>query len=264
MIEVSAPASTANLGPGFDVLGLALDLPLTVRVGGQGEPAIEEHPATVAFRRVGGVGPISVETEIPPARGLGFSGAARVAGAVAGCAQLGLDPAQSRDRGLSVAVELEGHGDNAGPSALGGLVIHGGDRSVSVPVALEASVVVWSPDHATSTDESRVPRPDAVYNLAGVALLVAAFATGDPSELRRATDDRLHQPIRLASLPDSAAAIARALDAGAWGAWLSGSGPSAAALVAPDRVGAVSSALTGAGTVRTLAIDHHGVRLRGY
>ncbi|MCP5026466.1 MAG: homoserine kinase [Actinomycetia bacterium] len=267
MIEVRAPASTANLGPGFDVLGLALDLPLIVRAGGVGQPASGDHPATVAFRRAGGVGPVTVETEIPPARGLGFSGAARVAGAVAGHVQSGLGAAESGDRALALAVELEGHGDNAGPSALGGLVIHVDDRSVSVPVALEASVVVWSPDHATSTDESRgtlpaqVSHTDAVHNLAGVALLVAAFTTGDPTELRRATVDRLHQPTRLGSLPASARAIDTAVGAGAWGAWLSGSGPSVAALVATDEADSVATALAGEGTVRTLAIDHRGVRV---
>ena len=265
MIEVSAPASTANLGPGFDVLGLALGLPLVVGVGAAGEPVDQGHPAAVAFRRAGGVGPITVRTDIPSARGLGFSGAARVAGAAAGLAQQGIGDEEGRERALALAIELEGHGDNAGPSARGGLTISTDGRATPVPIALDGRVVVWSPDHATSTDESRgalapsVSRADAIHNLAGVALLIAAFVTGDPTELGRATSDRLHQPTRLVALPDSALAIDQAMGAGAWGAWLSGSGPSVAALVAPDRAADVGLALAGAGTVRTLDIDHHGV-----
>ncbi|MCP3853493.1 MAG: homoserine kinase [Actinomycetia bacterium] len=270
MIEVSAPASTANLGPGFDVLGLALDLPLVVRVGPHGDPVDDAHPAAVAFARAGGSGPVVVETDIPPARGLGFSGAARVAGSVAGLVQAGRSPDTARDDGLALAVELEGHGDNAGPSALGGLVVHADERSIPLPVALDAAVVVWSPDTGTSTDESRATLPaglshdDAVYNLAGVALLVAALTIGDPTELRRATSDRLHQPTRLARLPDSAEAIDAALAGGAWGAWLSGSGPSVAGLVDPGLAPTVAAALAGGGTVRTLAIDHRGVTVRRY
>ena len=118
-IAVRVPASSANLGPGFDVLGMALDLPADV---GTGEPPVgaratdEHHPATIAFRALGGAGALWVRTSIPMSRGLGYSGAVRVGGAaVAAIQQGGGRDATEVVRGadvLEVAARLEGHGDN--------------------------------------------------------------------------------------------------------------------------------------------------------
>jgi homoserine kinase len=254
------PATSANLGPGFDALGLAVDLHL--ELSDEGEPATETHPAVVAFRSAGGEGPLSVRGPVPPGRGLGFSGAARVGGLLAADVQAGR--ATDRHALLAAAARLEGHADNVAPSLLGGVVATASGRAVRVPVAVELRVVVWIPDHETSTDKSRVglpdpvPRADAVHNLGHTALLVAALAAGDLDALRHAVDDRLHQDWRLAQLPDSAAALRCARERGARGAWLSGSGPSVAAFALPSEADELCACLPPTGRTLILALDQHG------
>lgn len=267
--SVRVPATSANLGAGFDVLGMALTLHAEV---GPGEPpagaiaADDHHPATVAFRRLDGHGPLWVRSPIPMGRGLGFSGTVRAAGAAAAVVQAtGALDDDSRAEVLRVAAGLEGHADNVAPSIYGGIVVCDGDAVHPIPLALDPGIVVWIPDGATtSTDASRatlpalVDRADAVFNLGRVASFVVACATGDRAALRRATEDRLHQPIRLSAQPRSAAALEAALGAGAWAAWLSGSGPTVAVMCEPDRVDAVAAALPDDGHTKSLRIDHHG------
>jgi homoserine kinase len=242
------------MGPAFDALGMALTLFLEVSTSGEGIPADEHHPAVVAFRSAGGEGPLFVRSEIPPERGLGFSGAARVAGLLAAGAE---EP-------LAKAAALEGHADNAAASLLGGVVAVSGGTAVRVPLGLDPAVVVWVPEARASTQASREMLPesvslrDAVFNIGRTALLVAALSTGDVGALREATKDRMHQDQRLGALPQSKRAIAAALDAGAWCAWLSGSGPSVAALVSPDDSAGVAAAVPGSGTSHVLSIDHKG------
>jgi len=272
-VRVRVPASTANLGPGFDVLGMALDLCLDVGVGVDGPvaPADEGHPAVVAFRRLGGEGPLWCRSPIPMGRGLGFSGAARVAGLLAATAvRSGVDDGRSFDRHdvddevLALATELEGHADNVAASLHGGVVAVAAGRCVSVPLALDPAVVMWVPSARTSTDESRgrladtVSLADAVFNIGRTALLVAAFARGDVESLRVATEDRLHQDVRFRAAPDSRRALDAALDAGAWCGWLSGSGPSIAALAARSDAEKVAAALPAEGQVKVLAIHEAG------
>lgn len=266
------PASSANLGAGFDVLGMALALHAEVGLGdppANARPAGRTHPAAIAFARLGGEGPLWVRTSIPMGRGLGFSGSVRVGGAVAAAVQRGgrhaLDDPSVRADVLSVAGELEGHLDNVAPSLEGGVVVAAGSRVQSVPLAFDPAVVVWVSDVATtSTDASRstlpesVPMTDVVFNLGRVALFVAACAVGDHSVLRAATEDRLHQPVRLAGVPDSAAALDAALDAGAWAAWLSGSGPTVAAMCDPAHAHELAAALPATGHAKVLRIDHEG------
>ncbi len=275
-IAVRVPASSANLGPGFDVLGMALDLPADV---GTGDPppgaraADEHHPATIAFRALGGTGALWVRTSIPMSRGLGYSGAVRVGGAAVAAIQrvVGRDMAEAV-RGLDildVAARLEGHGDNALASQWGGVTLYDPERPVALRLAFdpEPVVVVWSPlDVTASTNRSRaalpaaVDRADATFNVARVAMLVAAFERGDVELLRFAMDDRLHQRVRLAHLPGSAEALEVGVDAGAWAGWLSGSGPTVAFLCAPADASRVATALPTGGQVRTMAIDRIGVR----
>ncbi len=260
---IRVPASSANLGPGFDALGVALTTYLEVSVG-EGDAASETHPAVRAFRQAGGTGPISVTAGFPGGRGLGYSGAARVAGLIAAHVQQGRGAFESRDRVLAQATEMEGHADNAAASLLGGVVASAGGHATRVPLALEPAVVVWIPDQEAATKESRrrlaaaVPFEDAAFNIGRTALLVAALAAGDSAALRAATEDRLHQGARLARLPDSRAALRAALDAGAWCAWLSGSGPSVAALA--DRADAqkIAAALPSPGRAVVLGIDYEG------
>ncbi len=277
MTAVRVPASSANLGAGFDVLGMALSLYATVGYGDcppEATVADERHPATIAFRRAGGTGPIWVHSPIPMGRGLGFSGAVRVGGAAAAIVQRdGRLDHEDRREVLAIAADLERHLDNAAASVFGGVVVAvDPDRPVVMQVPLgftsdaEPVVVAWIPNAATtSTERSRstlpaeVSRTDAVFNLGSVAMFVAACAAGDVGALRRATEDRLHQSVRLARVPHTAAALDAALEAGAWAAWLSGSGPTMAALCAGDHADALAAALPPDGHTKILAIDRTGV-----
>ena len=273
MIRVSVPASTANIGAGFDTLGLALSMHLEAGLVQRDQPANAatcdtNHPAAVAFRKNGGSGDIWTHDRIPMGRGLGFSGAARVAGALLAIAQReGVVAANSLDARMSafrVASELEGHPDNAAASALGGLTVAAAGRAIRVPIAVYAEMVVWVPSNTTSTKESRtklssaVSLDDAVFNISRSSLLVAAMVTGDVGALYDATHDRLHQDVRLAVVPDTKRAMRMALDAGAWAAWLSGSGPTMACIVDPTRAAHVAASLPEGGTVHRLRIDESG------
>jgi homoserine kinase len=278
---VRVPASSANLGAGFDVLGMALDLYLDIGSGDvpdDARPLDAHHPAAKAFAEGSGLvePPVQlwVRSAIPMARGLGFSGAARVGGAALAAIGASSDPAGALDAArnsvLDVAAHLERHGDNAAASVFGGVVAWVDGRVIPVrvgPLLAAATVVVWIPDTTTSTERSRgalpdeVSRRDAVHNLGRVAQFVLAFEHDDPSLLAGAADDRLHQRARLAALPSAAAAIGAAVDAGAWCAWLSGSGPSVAFLADDRDVDAVTSSLPHAGHVKRLRIASQGVHV---
>jgi homoserine kinase len=277
---VRVPASSANLGAGFDVLGMALDLYLDIGFGDAPDgarPIDRHHPAAVAFaaQTTGDPsGPLWLRSSIPMARGLGFSGAARVGGAALGAVCRSDDPAAEllaeRSRVLATAARLERHGDNAAASVFGGVVAWVDGRVVSLrvgPRLAGASVLVWIPDLTTSTDSSRgalpevVTRRDAVHNLGRMAQFVAAIEQDDPSLLDGATDDRLHQPTRLGEVPGAAAALAAGGAAGAWCGWLSGSGPTVAFLVDTGVASAVVAALPDSGHVKHLHIAGHGVHL---
>jgi homoserine kinase len=262
-VRVRVPASSANLGSGFDALGMAVTLALRVTTAEPG--AAPDHPAVVAYAAAGGRGPLMVESEIPPGRGLGFSGAARVAGAVAAAVQQGASEPDARAAAFRLATRLEGHADNVAASLYGGVVVTAGGQVVPIAMAREPAVVVWVPDTRTSTKGARatlpddVPFEDATFNVGRVALLVAALVAGDVDSLRTATEDRLHQDRRLAAQPNSRAAITAALDAGAWCAWLSGSGPAVTALTDSNGAPRISDALPGSGDARILAVDHEGI-----
>ncbi len=243
-VAVRAPASSANLGAGFDVLAMALDMELWLGVGDapDGAQAVDAgHPSSKAFRAASrhvGLDPgtiseraLWVRSAIPMARGLGFSGAARVAGAALAVAvaatDRGIDPAtEVVERRMGIvehAALLEGHGDNAAASTFGGVVAWVGDRALALrvgPVLSASTLVVWIPSAATtSTDRSRsglnpeIRRQDAVHNLGRCAQFVLAVEHDDPSLLAGATDDRIHQERRLAMVPDAS----EALDAGVRG-----------------------------------------------
>ncbi len=269
---ISVPASSANMGPGFDTLGLALDLPFLCRLGPGKDRKVEaeSHPTVVAFRAFGGVGPLSVRTSIPSGRGLGFSGAARVAGLVAACVQQhgpGIDLPSHRARVFEYASEMEGHGDNVAASVYGGCLAAAGRRVVRVPMPLQPSIVVWIPPSQTSTATSRKTLPPVVslqgaaFNIAHTAILVAALASGEVGALREATQDRLHQDVRFELAPQCRVALHAMLDAGAWSAWLSGSGPTVAAMCSPQDADRIMAALPPGGRGQTLEIDLVGARL---
>ena len=258
---MTVPASTANLGPGFDCIGLALSLHHTLDVtersgsgveisltgeGSEALPGDETNPMFVAmstaFEETGyrpGFLKMESNNSIPLARGLGSSAAATVAGLAAAAALAGGEV----DRGqlLAQASAREGHADNVCASLFGGFCVtaHAAGTAdfvrLPAPLELEAAVVV--PDFELETIPSRaalpltVPFGDAVANQARVALLTAAVACGEVELLPRAMRDLLHQPYRLGLVPGMQAVCDAAMEAGALGAALSGSGPSLVALV---------------------------------
>jgi homoserine kinase len=222
----------------------------------------------VAFRRHGGEGNLWVKSPIPVGRGMGFSGAVRVGGLVAAHAQRhGDDPdrlAGAMPELLALATELEGHADNVAASLYGGVVATAGGHAVRLPMSFDPAMVMWVPTFTTSTDESRgrlpaqVPLADVVFNIGRTALLVAALAAGDVGVLREATRDRLHQDLRLAAAEPSRQALEAGLAAGAWAAWLSGSGPTVAVMCAVDEAEEIAAALPTDGHTKLLRIDHAG------
>jgi homoserine kinase len=272
------PATSANMGPGFDSLGVALTLWAEIGlIDASGEiphgahSADDNHLATVAFRRLGGEGMLWVRSPIPMGRGLGYSAAVRLGGLLLACAQRGLGPddtiAQFGLEAVHHASALEGHADNAAPALLGGVVATTGERSVRVPLGFDPAIVVWVPSFSTRTDQSRaklgdsIPLADAVFNIGRTAVLVAALAAGDVDALRDTVDDRIHQPLRFAAVPESHAAYEAALAAGAWCAWLSGSGPAVAAMCSIDAAPTIAAALPADGHAKVLRIDHGGATL---
>lgn len=274
-VSVSAPGSSANLGAGFDVLGLAVARRAEVGVGDvpdRAQVAPETHPAAVAHRAAGGDGAVWVRSDLPMGRGLGYSGAVRVAGAMLALVQhLGPEAATDaahRAQVLGIVSDLEGHPDNAAASVHGGLVIATPDRVTEAPISDGLRLLVWVPSAITSTDQSRtrldpmVTRLDAVFNIGAVATFVIACGTGEIDGLRSGCRDRLHQDTRLAISPGSAGVIAALTEAGA-AAWLSGSGPTVAAFVTADRVDAVIGALDPSvlegGRLDEVAVDRRGV-----
>ena len=267
---IRVPASSANLGPGFDALGMALSLHLEVGFWheGAGHPiAVEGHPTVHAFRLAGGTGPLWVRSPIPMGRGLGFSGAARIGGLVAAHVQRcgpHFDRPDIMAGILAMATQLEGHADNVAASLHGGVVATTAGRAVRIPLAVEPAVVMWVPSFTTSTDQSRtvlgqtVPFADAVFNVGRTALLVAALVTGDIDALRTATEDRLHQNARFARSVPSHEAMTAALRAGAWCGWLSGSGPAVAVLCDPADAERIAASYPEGASVKVLAVDQPG------
>jgi homoserine kinase len=201
-------------------------------------------------------------------RGLGFSGAARVAGVVAAHAQKnGLSNEallNARKDLLHASTQLEGHPDNVAASLVGGVTASASGEVVRLPLALDPIILAWVPETQTSTEKSRtaiaatLPLSDAVLNIGHTALLMGALASGDIAVLRVATQDRIHQDIRLANAPGSKAALDAALSTDAWCAWLSGSGPTVAVMCARSDAKQIASQLPKNGDVLELSIDQLG------
>ncbi len=264
-VTVFSPATTANMGPGFDCIGMAFEMwnELTVERGdfhvtieGEGEGAAELPEDSrnlvvtgveAAFRAVEKELPplrYTCKNEVPHGRGLGSSSAAIAAGLIAGSALA--DAKLSIEQIVSLAADLEGHPDNVAPAIYGGCTIgvHDGGQWIinSVPVPDDLSAVVFIPDLLTNTHESRarlperIPRSDAVYNIGRAALLVSAMHNSRFDLLKQATQDRLHQPLRGQAFPALNRLIEAALSGGAHGAFLSGAGPTVMALTTGKEV----------------------------
>ncbi len=265
--RVTAPGSSANLGPGFDVLGLAVKRYVWASDDGPGRPCGTDHIARIAYEAAGGTGPIWFDFELEPSRGLGFSAAARAAGAFLAYLQQGHGHDQAQHLAYQVVADIEGHGDNAAPSVFGGTYLIAGEVYHRIGAPFPGNLLFWVPELETLTDDSRsclpttVPRADAVYNLGRVALLIAAIYEQRLDLLHEATQDRLHQPQRLAACGPVDKAYRTAVEAGAAAVWLSGSGPTLAIVAADHAVEPISSVLSDTGKVLALDIDQQGARL---
>jgi homoserine kinase len=276
---VRVPASSANLGPGFDVLAAALALHLELEVVETGsfeivtELALPRdrsnlivqafellHPADdFAFR---------IASKIPLAGGLGSSAAAIVAGLLAADHLFELDADV-----LSLAIGLEGHPDNVAAALQGGLVICHGSRvhRFEPPLGLEAVLVV--PFEGVRTSQARaviperVPIADAVYNVAHAATLVRGLSAPDWELIAAGLGDRLHQPYRSHLYPRSAALLGRAGTLGALGATISGAGPTVLVWSHYEQTGAVVAALAREtrewATVMRAPFESQGADVRG-
>jgi homoserine kinase len=245
-LTIRTPATSANLGSGFDSLGLALDLWSTVTVetvSSLRQPSqtarLVQQGIDEAYADAGTPPPLALEWDgaIPLARGLGASAALRAAGLLAGNALL--DGLHSMDTLLEKGTKLEGHPDNMAPALFGGLqVIVRGDAGLihlDAPLPPELKVVVFVPDFEMPTQESRrrlprqFSREDTVFNVGRVALLVAAMGRGRFDVLDEATQDRIHQPVRAEIFKGLTPIMTAAKEAGAAAAYLSGGGSTVAA-----------------------------------
>ncbi|NWG07172.1 MAG: homoserine kinase [Chloroflexi bacterium] len=278
---VNVPATSANLGPGFDSLGLALDLwnettvtpanDFSVSVTGEGADRLALNrnnlilraAQTLAEHAGRSLPPFHAEcvNAIPLSSGLGSSAAAVVTGLLAG--NLLLDNPLLKEEILNLASELEGHPDNVAPALLGGLVVstmHAG-RVIArpIPVDMDMCITIVLPDFHISTRQARaalpkkIPMRDAVHNISRAVLVTEALRDGDLSLLGRVMTDSLHQPYRLPLIPGAQEAMDAARQTGAEAVALSGAGPSLIAF---------SKTETGAGESMRRVFEAAGLQAR--
>lgn len=285
------PATTSNLGPGFDVLGMALDLrneitlevlpepgPAAVEISGEGGGFLPKDERNLVLRSLRTLLPRSrwpnalrlrLDNRIPIARGLGSSAAARLGGLLAAAAAL-QGPAFRRESLLERACILEGHPDNAVPACLGGLYaavregtsVRGGHQLCRIRPPEGLRAVICVPDFRLETARARAvlpgrpPMRDVVRNLGRLALLICAFEQRRYGLLRIAMRDFLHQPHRRRLVPGLERVLQAALAAGAFGSALSGAGP---AILAFSPAGAAAGRV---GRAMEAAFGRHGIASR--
>jgi len=278
-VTVLAPASTSNLGSGFDTLGLAVNLynEITLTRGRSGAaevPAMAAEAANLFFRTTKKARfefGFSIKGNIPVARGLGTSGALR-AGVVAGLNELA-GAKLSKERLLEIVTELEGHPDNASPALLGGCTVSGwvgGEvRCIRFAVSPRLKIVTLIPNFRVETEEARrlIPqtfsKADTAHALNRAALITAAFAARKYEALRGLFDDRLHQPYRVPLVPQLHAVIRAGEKAGAIGGFLSGSGSAiiCLALEHEERIAKAMRRELPGSEVIVLRADNRGLRV---
>jgi len=281
-LTLRVPASTSNLGSGFDALGLAIDLLLTIkfeigiagrhiRAQGEGAALLEQEQDNLllqafdrACREMNCESPplrIEMNNPIPLKRGLGSSGAAIVAGLVG--ANLLCGKKLSQQQLLDLANEMEGHPENASASLLGGLTVNGAENGeVRLQKFLPPKdwvAAAFIPDLEIATHDARrvlpemLPRREAVNNVQRVAVLVAAFAKREAALLKFGVQDWLHQPYRKALIPGFDDILAAAYEAGALAAFLSGSGSTLLAIGSKRQARKIAQAMAQAATQHHLA-----------
>ncbi len=252
-ITVRVPATSANLGPGFDCLGVALDCcnRVTVRRGAVPPPHAMVDAAAAAFFEEAQCARFpfawDITGDIPRSRGLGSSVAVRL-GILHGLNALAGRPLDG-DSLYRLCARLEGHPDNAAPAAFGGFAVARPDaRYFRCDVAPDLHFVLLIPELEIETDASRValpdriPHGDAVWNIAHASLVTAAFASRQYDLLRGSMRDRLHEPYRAAANPHLVPAVEAGIAAGALAGYLSGSG-SAVACITMKNPGHVAEAM---------------------
>jgi len=296
-VTVTVPATTANLGPGFDCIGAALKLynqfkftrmeegGLIITVTGEEAQRVQTdesnllYQAFIKFYQHIEQTPPSVKIEIqlgvPLARGLGSSATAIVGGLVAANQLEGAPMSQSQV--MELAIAMEGHPDNVVPALLGGcrLAASGGAgwEICDVPWHQDIIPVVAIPDFELSTSEARrvlpteFSRADAIFNTAHLGLLLRGLETGKAEWLKTALQDKLHQPYRKALIPGYDAVNLAAVTAGAYGMVISGAGPTLLALTDELHSQAVETAMSNAweqegiiANVRSLSLDIQGAK----
>ena len=290
-VSVRVPASTSNLGSGFDTLGLAVQLYNFVTVtrgAGTGVEIVSPISATdrtrttfmlsqaarLFFRRARKTAfgiEVAITGDVPVGRGLGASASARL-GVVAALNELA-QTELSRQQLLEIVTELEGHPDNASPSIFGGFTVSGtvGDavRCLSFPVSAKLKMVTLIPRFEISTEQARklVPatfsKADTTHSLNRAALITAAFASRNYESLRGLFDDRVHQPYREGLIPELSRVIRAGEKAGAIGGFLSGSGSAiiCMTLAKPDAVAIAMQRQLPDSEVKILTADNRGFTL---
>lgn len=293
MITVKVPATTANLGPGFDCLGLAVNLYNTIEIHDDvDELTIESYPGNEdiekndnnliykSFKKLydytgRNVPPVKIvqNINIPISRGLGSSAACIVGGLMAANKMLGI-PVE-KETILKLATEIEGHPDNVAPALLGGLVVStntdDGVKYIHYPISSGIKLMAMIPDYTLSTNMARGVLPsvidykDAVFNIGRSSLLTASLITGDLKNLRYAVEDRLHQPYRLGLIPDGKKIYDAAYENGVDAIFISGSGSTLMAVISSTDVAQSMDAfcknLDKKWDIKVVEIDNHGVQI---
>ncbi|MFT4034663.1 MAG: homoserine kinase [Patulibacter sp.] len=241
-VRVRVPASTANLGPGFDVLACALDLWLELEArpaaafSFETELPVPADPSNIAVQAFGRIGDparvaFTMRSQIPLSGGMGSSAAARVAGVLAALVMGGEEPRDALEPALAIAAELEGHADNASAAIYGGVTAELPDGPLTLSVPQRLGFVAVAPHEPVDTPQARaalppsVPIADAAFNVGQATALAAGLASRDLELIARGLGDRLHQPHRAHLYPRSIELIAAARELGALGATISGAGP---------------------------------------
>ncbi|MEL1134367.1 homoserine kinase [Desulfitobacterium sp. THU1] len=285
MVSVRIPATSANLGPGFDCLGMALSLYNFVQIDASDSFEITltgDYSSGIAtddsnlvwqsmcalWNEIGIKTPtvsLTLENNVPPTRGLGSSSAAIVGGLVAANEYAG--GVLSKQEILQIANRIEGHPDNVAPALLGGITLAVSTETSVIARILQDNprfiALAIVPDFHLSTEKSRnvlpasIPRTDAVFNLSRTALLVEALIHENYEFLREGMQDRLHQNQRAALVPGLSETLEVALDLGAFGSALSGSGPTILALVSSAKASEISQAMVD-------SLSSHGLTSKAY
>jgi homoserine kinase len=277
-VTVRVPASTSNLGSGFDTLGLALNLynevTLTLATSNPADQSPFVREAAKLYFRRAKVSPIPFDIQItgniPVARGLGGSGALRAA-VIAGLNEL-TGARLSKQRLLEIITELEGHPDNASPALFGGCTVSGRVgkevRCIRFTVSPKLKIITLIPNFRVETEEARrlIPhtfsKADTAHSLNRAALVAAAFAAKNYEALRGLFDDRFHQLHRLPLVPKLNAVIRAGEKAGAIGGFLSGSGSAIICLTleGPDKIAIAMHRALPSGEVSILQANNSGLR----